>query len=754
MEMRNNRIERGLYVSLLVLLGIFIILASFKKQRWDTDIFWALKTGEWILTHMSVPETDPFSYTFAGKEWIDFTWGFQVIAHIFYTYLGGWWGLFVLQCLIISATFLVLFLLIRTIAGDRYWLIASLLYITFAIAVDRFFIRPHLFGYLFVASYFYIFTLSERKGAVRYLLLLPLLQVLWTNIHSSFILGIFISGVWAFGSWVDHCREEGRLTPPPPQTWLYGGITLLLFGTSFINPYGWKLVFFPFIHQMGENREALRYIQEWQSVPVDKFFFELYPFPLSIFYLKLAVALSIVAMLINLGWMRTRDVLFVAVALYMALKHIRWTALFPLFSICLMATNISEYLERRFTGKTRLKPLMVFITIFSVAILLYNFSIRDNKDYGLGMKKGKFPEGTVRFIKALNMEGNVYNQYVYGGYLIYNDIKVFIDGRTPTLYDPLFFWKTRIAETRNRWKRLVEDYSIDMVLIEKDNSLCRKLHGDENWRAVMFDDASVLYLKTERFPHIVEEWGIKHLNPCLVSMGYVLPDEKDKLKIAEAEAKRVLRFYSKNLPERVALPYRLLGLVYLKLGGEYLESAVPLFKKALSIQDDPHTRNNLGVALFRLKRYEPATREFTQSMGSVTESYLFLAMISYEQKDYNGALQYSEGYIKRAKTPKANAYRIAGLACFEMADYRCAVRYLEQAGFLAEDNIDLAELYYYLASAYMELEDYNRAQLYYSRAITIRKDYRERLLKLLEILKSRGENQKAERLHRLLTPLL
>ena len=89
-----------------------------------------------------------------------------------------------------------------------------------------------------------------------------------------------------------------------------------------------------------------------------------------------------------------------------------------------------------------------------------------------------------------------------------------------------------------------------------------------------------------------------------------------------------------------------------------------------------------------------------------------------------------------------------------MADYRCAVRYLEQAGFLAEDNIDLAELYYYLASAYMELEDYNRAQLYYSRAITIRKDYRERLLKLLEILKSRGENQKAERLHRLLTPLL
>jgi hypothetical protein len=97
MDQRTETLKNPLAVLLLTLLAIFIFITTYQKQHWDTDIFWALKSGEWIVENLEVPKTDPFSYTFGGQPWIDFTWGFQVLAHLFYTYLGGWWGLFGLQ---------------------------------------------------------------------------------------------------------------------------------------------------------------------------------------------------------------------------------------------------------------------------------------------------------------------------------------------------------------------------------------------------------------------------------------------------------------------------------------------------------------------------------------------------------------------------------------------------------------------------------------------------------------------------------
>ena len=87
---------------LLAPLGVFIFFIAFQKQRWDSDIFWALKSGEWIFENLAVPKTDPFSHTFFGEEWIDFTWGFQALAHFFYTYMGGLYGLLILNAAVIN----------------------------------------------------------------------------------------------------------------------------------------------------------------------------------------------------------------------------------------------------------------------------------------------------------------------------------------------------------------------------------------------------------------------------------------------------------------------------------------------------------------------------------------------------------------------------------------------------------------------------------------------------------------------------
>ncbi len=751
METRNNRLERAIYISLLALLGVFIILGSFKKQRWDTDIFWALKTGEWILANMSVPQTDPFSHTFAGREWIDFTWGFQVMAHLFYTYLGGWWGLFVLQCLVILATFVILFCLVRTIAGDRYWLIVGLVYITFTIMENRLFIRPHLFAYLFIASYFYILTLSEKRGDPRYLLLLPLLQILWTNIHSSFVLGIFIAGVWALGSWLDGCREEGRLVPPPLETWLHGGLTLLLIGVSFINPYGWKLVVFPFIHQMGENAEALRYIQEWQGVPIRKFLFEFYPIPPGWLFFKILLALSLMAIFMS-GSMRTRDAIFLAVAIYMAMKHVRWAAIFPLLVVALAASSITEYTKTRFTRENLFKTIMVAIIPLSLGLLAYNLYIKG--DYGLGMKKGKFPEGTVRFVRAMHLSGNMYNKYVFGGYLIYNDIKVFIDGRTPTLYSPLFFWRTRVAETGRLWDRLVEEYSIDMALLKRGDGLCEDLVTHEDWVPVIFDDVAVLFLKQDAFPHITEQWALKETPPCYKPGRYKLPEETEKLEAMDMELERIKRFYSEQgMEERFATLYRLSGLVYMRMEGR-LDDAKRELKKALEIRgEDPYMEYDLGLVALELGRLEEAEEHFLGAR-EFPKALLGLGRTYYRMKRHEDALETLREYMEeKGDHTEPDAYRLAGISCFELEDTRCAAYYLRRAEFVLTEPDRLAEVYYYLGSIYLELDQEEKAAHYYSRAIKTRPDYRKGLLELVEILKRKNLKERARRLEKILNSI-
>lgn len=210
--MRYTKTERtaGL-IAVLVLawLAVVIVISSLQLQHWDADIFWALRTGRWILDNWQVPFTDPFSYTFGGHEWVDFTWGFQVIAQVFYTRLGGWTGLFILQLVITSAIFAVLFFNIRFLSRGRAWLLALLMIAVISCTIPRLFIRPHLFGFFFISLYLLLLNRDEARGSFLPLFIILPAQVLWVNIHSSAILGLFIVWGYASGEFIDTFLREG-----------------------------------------------------------------------------------------------------------------------------------------------------------------------------------------------------------------------------------------------------------------------------------------------------------------------------------------------------------------------------------------------------------------------------------------------------------------------------------------------------------------------------------------------------------------
>ncbi len=748
--------------AILVFIGVLIILGAFQLQQWDSDIFWALKSGEWIVANGWVPLTDPFSYTFTGAEWVDFTWGFQVTVHAFYA-LFGWFGLFLLQLLVVGGTFVLIYLNARLVTSGRLWLVAVLLLLVFAGSFPRLFIRPHLLSYLFISAYILILNTHERTGS-RYIFLLFPLQVLWVNFHSSAILGIFITGAYAAGDVADYLTGRSRdLNMVGQRSRRLVIVSVVLPFLSLVNPYGLKLALFPFVHQGGENTDALKHIGEWTRMPLRELLFYFWPKPVYLFAFRVTLAALLAAAIANMKRLRVRDIILFAGAFYMASAHVRWVSQFVYFAVPLLGANLVAWAESReggFSGYARALPVWLKPAAFCLSVVLVVFlalwfsSGKVAGGYGLGIKASSFPEGTVGFMKEHEVRGNLYNEYVFGGYLIFAnpEVKVFIDGRTPTVYSPYFFWTSRQVNKPDMWVRLVEEHSISMALIKLDNPLCSSLHKDKGWAAVSFDDLSILYLKKgSGHKRLISRWGLGELNACSDAEKYPMPGDRPALMAMRAELKG---FIERESPLDFSRPHRLLGLADTSLGGKYLEEAVEELKAAVSIVDDAETKYDLGLALVKLGRSDEAVAVFKEALRGAegfNEARLALATTYYDAEEYALAAELFGEHIEALGDKTAHlAYRLRGMSCFNLGRFDCAVSSLKRAAFTTDEAAELADAYYYIGNSFFEMARLEEGVGYYRRAIEVEPEYKLVLADIAEGHKEAGREPKALSIRQLL----
>ncbi|MFQ5735254.1 MAG: tetratricopeptide repeat protein [Thermodesulfobacteriota bacterium] len=750
---RSEQPGKAISVCLLVALGALVVLISFQKQHWDTDILWALRSGEWIVSHSRVPATDPFSYTFAGHPWVDFTWGFQVLAHLFYAYLGGWAGLFLLQVGLVSLTLAALFINLRLLTG-RLWLAVAVLFLAFVGAHTRFFVRPHLFEFFFVTLYLLLFTLHEKRSNPIYLYLLVPAQVVWINMHSSAVLGTFIAFSYFGGQVIDEFRQGGysfRLDlSSRARRYLLAAVAMPV--ASLVNPYGPRLLLFPFVHNSPGNADAIRHIGEWIRPQFKELFFYFYPFPLDHFAFIVLLVCTAAALALSFKRVKARDLMLLAAALYMGVSHVRWLGLFCFFAAPVLAANIAPVLAQRPGHLRALRWCAALLAVFLAAVMFRDYlGAAKAADRGLGLKHGSYPSGTVEFMKREHLAGNIYNEYVYGGYLIfyYPELKVFIDGRTPTVYSPYFFWKSRLVTDPGRWSRLTGEYSIDMALIKLRDPLCGKLHDNEGWKAVAFDDTSILYLKdTPRFRDVLSRYGISGLNACAEEIKD-LPEDKGGLEAARAELVRMLKDGS---VAGYARPHRLLGFVDSKLG--LGEEAVAELGRAVGIAPDARTFYTLGTVYGKLNKKEEALGAFMASVdldGDYKDGLLGAGVAYYDLQDYGNAVRYLKRYLKLADDSSEQiAYKTIAGAYFETGALEDATVNFRRAAFLTDDMAELADIYYSLGNTLFETGGFEEGAGYYALAIENKPDYAGALGKLAESHRAAGRTAKAAAIEALL----
>ena len=741
---RRGSIKVVFFGLVWVFLLFSIILVAMRPIR-SFDPWWHLATGRWIFQHLAIPRVDPFSFTMLGKPWIDLAWLFQILEFVVYE-IFGFHGLVALKVVIVLLAFYFLYRLLVFFTENLY-LVFGVLLLTLSIAQARFMVRPHLLAFLWVVLFLYLFHLYFNEGRLWQVLLLTVVYVLWVNTHGSFVVAPFLVGVFLFGALLERWRWQVKEITSDPSVRRIGVIFLVVILASLCNPYGFKYVTFALFSHRGMGQEATRYIAEWHRMS----FYRLFTFnPLTrIGQIALLFWVTFLLIVVNLFQRNLRAFTHIAIfslMLYLSLKHGRFAALagFVLApSIVCLYSQVADDLSLDF-----LRVLSLIVLIFPIIFLVFRLvpSRLDSPELGRAVSRN-YPHGVVKFIREYDLRGNMFNKYGYGGFLIWNlypQCRVFIDGRTPTVYPADFYWVYRMVyKDKGLFKDLASEYNINIVIEKSDSSIAKYLAKDNRWRLVFFDEVTTLFLRGD----IADKKGIsalKYYKPWM-DIEKFIEKNKDNMEIlseTRKELERVLSVYSTNLKATTDLG------ILLSEGLKDYSNALDVLKRAVKL--DPRSPNawyNLGL-VYKKTKVESKAIECFQRAISINKDFdpaLYqLGVLNCKAKKYKEAYSFLSRYVAIVgdRTPP-DVYERLGLASFKLLHIKEAIRFFVKSLYLTHDVIKKAKIYVNLGNCYFAIGDWVSAEKNYLHAIKLDKKCKDAYYNLSKTYEKMGEKAKA-----------
>jgi len=710
------------YRLLWVLWFVFFLFLSLSKIR-CYDIWWHLATGRYILNNFTIPRVDPFSYTHSGAPWIDSMWLFQTIVYGIYS-VSGYCGLLFLKALILFLAFWQLRSLLKTITQDKA-LILAIMWSVLLAASFRFTIRPHIAGYLLFVLCWYCLIRLDSELSWKNIILIFLCLVVWVNTHGSFVLGVFLIGVYCLYRLSPFLKEEIK------TLWQHDEFRKIVFLACFtliattINPYGVKLLHFVLFSHSGESKEALKHIQEWYSVSPGFFF--VFSWDKTLFF-KILFWSSFGLMFLPIFKGELRHCLwifYVGGLTYLVLQHYRFAGFFA-FGVAPLIALFYEKWYRELQGFAR---FIINSTLFLAIIFAgqtYGSAIFNPRWSGC-VRWELYPKALAEFVKVKHLPQPIFNTYGWGGFLIwelYPEYKVFIDGRTPTVYSTDFYWIFRKAENGNKSviEYLMKQYQIKTA-ITGSSKLCRVLRRKFGFRVVGFDDRGYLLVNKNEIPNGVKIF--KFYDPCKEFHDQVKKltgskgKENGRIKKSLEQIERELNYAITVFPSVKALNN--LGVLYSNYREEPTK-ALKFYQRALTRSPDNYgIYYNIGLCYFDLGNYRQALPYFakiTRKDSQNSRAWLMLA------KTYHNLGEYKKAYtaIKKHLTlvgdgATSEAYQYLGMIKNQLYDVSGAARAFKRALLLAKDEKEKAVNYYNLGKCYEAIGDLEQAEKYLSAAL-------------------------------------
>jgi len=476
----------GLFSSLIFIL-IVLLLA---RPPWDPDLGWHLRNGQDILK-FGAPKGDLYSHTMFGYPWISHEWLTDVLLYLSSHYLGLVFLSIVFALIVFAAYFIS-----ARVAKTRIESTLIAVLIATLVAMPVVGIRPQMITLLGLSIALWILFEWRNKPKTKIIYWFIPLMLLWVNLHGGFASGLVLMAVFGAIELVKYLFKRYKISKVSGQVislsqfWQLVGVGIVSLAVTFINPYTWRV--YEELFRTIFNDLVRQGISEWLPVTLQS----------SSSY-NLAIYTGLIIVLLAFSWRKVDSTkIWIGVIFFLiAISSWRNMPLFPLVTLPLLSEMIDKLSPKGiyYCLRSGWAIILVIALLGYVAYDRYYTIIPLSTNDELFGAIHKYPYGAVQYIKTNHLPGKMFNEYNWGGYLVWKlpEKKVFIDGR-------MAIWKTKtqnifdeylqLSKTEDTTPAILDKYEIGWALVYKDRPFKNYFmsHNDE-WELVYNDNLSLIF---------------------------------------------------------------------------------------------------------------------------------------------------------------------------------------------------------------------------------------------------------------------
>ncbi len=609
----DNPARRDLPGAIACLAAAAFVLALSWHKIESLDTGYHLAYGNHFLDHGQIVDRDPFLLPQNAVTFVNANWCSQIIIAIAHRAAGPS-GLIALRTALTLITFAAIALVLRHSTRSLLWLAATWLLAGVA-GYERFSLRPELFSYAIMLSM--LALLAHPAHTRRRAVAIVALQLLWVNLHSYFLVGLFITGAFVAADLITSFtgpRNAEKTTTLRMRLWTFAAQLI----ACLVNPWGWRGAIFPI-----ETLSYLRRTNAMAGGPTDaaagawSLISEFHsPFryvgelinarTMHAYYVLLAVAaIGLIACLIR---RRFAPMLLLILFAAMSFQMRRNIAQFALAGAPLALGAIAA-LRTWKPNRLRLLPFLILTTISIrsndglVNGRFYYTERRITRQFGTGYSSRTFTTDAVKWLAAhQDLQPNLFVDYFSSSNTLPwlpDRFKLFVDTNTFAYKEETLAAAFDLGLAKRPHADIFDREQINIALLHvgpDTQPLVMRLAADyTNWALVYFDPQAVIFAR--RIPAHIEL--IKTNHPTAADL-----DPKKWIAAYDEPA------YTKALSLGTAVN------IPLALG--YHAAAAELMREATRLAPDYHdawyflaiSEANLGNAAARESKFADASTHF------------------------------------------------------------------------------------------------------------------------------------------------
>jgi hypothetical protein len=482
---RPGPVDRILSFPVLVA-GVFAwaVYTLIPQSLADPDIWWHLRNAQYQIRTHSFIQRDMYSFTALGAPWMNHEWLSEIPYYLGWRVLGDRGVFLVMAAAIVTVLLGVFYLAYRRSHNLGATVVVSVL--AMLLATVSFGPRTLLFGWiLLIVELILLERFREGKSSAWFL---PLLFAVWVNTHGSWSIGLTLLGAFIVCGTVPFTLgaiENTAWTPVQLRTLI--ATTCASVAALFANPYGWRLVAYPF-NLAFHQKLNIANVEEWKTL-------DFHLMRGKVLFISLA-ALFLLQIVRRRCW-ALYELAFLFIGIYSAFTYSRFCFLAGILAMPLLA---QEFPVAVTPSRGPNRPLLNgALLIVLIGLVVYQFPKQLRP---LDSGASKYPVKALPFLSTFQPKGNFFADYLWGGWFIWNvrQIPDMVDSRVDIFeYNGTFKDYLDITQLRDTLS-ILDKHKIQYVFFPKASPVSYLLVQTHAWKVDYEDDTSILFERIAPLP--------------------------------------------------------------------------------------------------------------------------------------------------------------------------------------------------------------------------------------------------------------